>query len=194
MGDNIRADGYKAPAWGQFNRIAVREPEVETLAVIDRLVADCRADREDDPVKRWGLFGSLARSLGYLARYLLQGRERDVIVVEARWVASLAARVIEAGETYDARAGRLLPSTIREIAREVVRARKKFPGNRNLLGALTEEVGELFEAGLEQGPRRPADADQRTRREGVQVACVAIRIAEEGDASFSQLTDEERQS
>lgn len=191
--DNIRADGYKAPAWGQFNRIDAREPEVEMLAVVDRLVADCRADREDDPVKRWGLFGSLARSLGYLARYLLQGRERAIIAEEARWVASIAARILEQGEPYESRSMRLSPSTIREIAREVVRARTKFPGNRNLLGALTEEVGELFEAGLEQGPRRRHDADALTRREAIQVACVAIRIAEEGDADFAGSTPEEQQ-
>lgn len=182
------------PAWGQYTRTEAREPEGETLSVIDRLVADCRADREDDPVKRWGLFGALARSVGHLARYLLQGAPRDVVVDEARWVASLAARIIEHGLSTESRAGRLSPGILREIAREVVRARTKFPGNRNLLAALVEEVGEAFEVGLEQGPRRPPDAEALTRREAVQVACVAIRIAEEGDAAFAQLTNEERQS
>lgn len=67
---------------------------------------------------------------------------------------------------------------------EIVRARVKFPGNRFLLAALTEEVGELARALLQ---RKPDDA----WREALQVACVAMRIFEEGDATFADVTDAE---
>ena len=80
------------------------------------------------------------------------------------------------------------PLTLDAIAAEVTRARLKFPGNRHLLAALTEEVGELAQALLQGKPR--ADVVL----EAIQVACVAVRIIEEGDASFAALTDEERQA
>ena len=62
---------------------------------------------------------------------------------------------------------------------EIERARAKFPGNDHLTAALTEEVGETAQAYL-QG--RYADA----RAEAIQVACVAWRIVEEGDAEFER--------
>lgn len=68
--------------------------------------------------------------------------------------------------------------TLRDISEEVARARRKFPGNRFMLAALTEEVGELAQAMLQK--KGPTDI----RREAVQVAAVAVRIIEEGDASF----------
>jgi hypothetical protein len=75
----------------------------------------------------------------------------------------------------------LLDATEREIAR----ARQKFPGNRFLLAALQEEVGELARELLQKkGPGRII-------AEAIQVAGLAIRIAEEGDAIFALLTDEE---
>lgn len=64
------------------------------------------------------------------------------------------------------------------IRAEVLAARTKFPGNKHLLAALTEEVGELAQAILQDQPR------DLIVREAIQVACVAIRIAEEGDAAF----------
>lgn len=72
--------------------------------------------------------------------------------------------------------------TVIDISKEVVRARTKFPGNRLLLAALTEEVGELAKAMLQDRPI------EEIRREAIQVACVAIRIIEEGDSSFANLT------
>lgn len=75
--------------------------------------------------------------------------------------------------------------TVIEISKEVVRARTKFPGNRFMLAALTEEVGELAQALLQK--KDAADI----RREAIQVAAVAIRIIEEGDASFADMTDAE---
>lgn len=76
-------------------------------------------------------------------------------------------------------------ATMAAISAEVCRARTKFPGNRMMLAALTEEVGEVAKALLQ---KLPAD---EVRKEAVQVACVAIRIIEEGDASFADLTEEE---
>lgn len=75
--------------------------------------------------------------------------------------------------------------TIVGIVQEVKRARTKFPGNKMLLAALTEEVGELAKALLQ---KLPAD---EVRKEAIQVCAVAVRIIEEGDASFADLTDEE---
>lgn len=68
---------------------------------------------------------------------------------------------------------------------ELVYARTKFPGTRFLTVALMEEVGELAKALLQKKP------PEEWMGEALQVACVAIRIYEEGDASFEDLTDEE---
>lgn len=72
-----------------------------------------------------------------------------------------------------------------EIRDEVERARTKFPGNRYLLAALMEEVGELSQAMLQK------KSVTEIVREAIQVACVAIRIAEEGDATFDDIADHE---
>lgn len=76
----------------------------------------------------------------------------------------------------------LLPSpvTLADVADEVRRARTKFPGGRFLLAALAEEVGELAEAIVAK------DRDD-TFAEAIQVAAVAIRIAEEGDDTTYQI-------
>lgn len=66
--------------------------------------------------------------------------------------------------------------TFQAVDAEVVRGRAKFPGNRHMLAALVEEVGEVAER-LACGDREGA------AREAIQVACVAVRIAEEGDAT-----------
>ncbi len=73
------------------------------------------------------------------------------------------------------------------LVAELNRARAKFPGNAKLLVALMEEVGELAKALLQ---RRPLE---EIRAEAIQVACVAIRIFEEGDADFANVTDEQAQ-
>lgn len=70
------------------------------------------------------------------------------------------------------------------LADRVARGRAKFPGNRFMLAALTEEVGELARALLQRkGPE--------VRAEALDVAVVALRIYEEGDATFDDITDEE---
>lgn len=81
--------------------------------------------------------------------------------------------------------GSLYESSTADLSAEVQRARAKFPGNRLLLAALTEEVGELARAYLQREGR------ERVRREALQVACVAMRIFEEGDATFDDVTDQE---
>lgn len=57
------------------------------------------------------------------------------------------------------------------------RARRLYPTNEKLLPALMEEVGELSRALLDED-----DGDYR--EEAIQVACVALRIATEGDSQF----------
>ncbi len=63
------------------------------------------------------------------------------------------------------------------IRAELIRARKKFPGNAHLTVALTEEVGEVAEAYLN-------GTCGLARGEAIHVACVAVRIATEGDGDF----------
>ncbi len=75
--------------------------------------------------------------------------------------------------------------TLADVADEVVRARRKFPGNRFLLAALTEEVGELAKALLQ------AKSHEEVQIEARQVAAVAIRIIEEEDATFLDITPAE---
>jgi hypothetical protein len=77
--------------------------------------------------------------------------------------------------------------SIVELSRELDKGRLKFPHNRFLLAALTEEVGELASTLLQR--ERP----ERIKREALQVAAVAMRIYEEGDATFEHVTDEEAQ-
>ena len=68
--------------------------------------------------------------------------------------------------------------TLNNIVREVADAREKFPSNRHMLAALMEEVGELAQALLDD------QGSKRVYAEAKQVACVAIRIMEEGDTDF----------
>lgn len=72
-----------------------------------------------------------------------------------------------------------------DIKHELNAARSKFPGNLDMLPALTEEVGELS-AALIQHKHEPEKG--KTHRdiynEAVQVAVMAIRVATEGDPNF----------
>jgi NTP pyrophosphatase (non-canonical NTP hydrolase) len=67
-----------------------------------------------------------------------------------------------------------------EILDEVERAREKHPGVDVAMAALTEEVGELAEALMD----KPWG---EVRKEAVQVAAVALRVALEGDDSMLKL-------
>jgi len=64
-----------------------------------------------------------------------------------------------------------------KVEQEIVRARKKFPGANANMTALTEEVGELAKALL-------SEPTNRIMAEAVQVACMAARVALEGDPTL----------
>jgi len=69
------------------------------------------------------------------------------------------------------------------IRDELVAARKAFPESTHKLAALMEEVGELAQAMI-QHDRKLGTSATEILREAVQVACMAIRIAVEGDDNF----------
>lgn len=69
--------------------------------------------------------------------------------------------------------------SLEAVKNEIARAREKFPNNKHLLAALTEEVGELNKAYLEGD-------FEHAKTEAIQVACVALRILEEGDSDFQK--------
>jgi NTP pyrophosphatase (non-canonical NTP hydrolase) len=69
---------------------------------------------------------------------------------------------------------------VAEIRAELASARERFPSSAGAMCALTEEVGELAKAVLDE-PRA------RVRAEAIQVAVMAIRIALEGDPTLDQV-------
>lgn len=69
------------------------------------------------------------------------------------------------------------------IRDELVAARKAFPENTHKLAALMEEVGELAQA-IMQHDRKLGTSAIEVLREAIQVACMAVRIAVEGDDNF----------
>lgn len=75
---------------------------------------------------------------------------------------------------------------------EIKRARKKFPSNEDLLPALTEEVGELSQALIQQ-KHEPSKGKTSADifDEAIQVACVAIRVATEGEPNFPDFNPNE---
>jgi len=73
-----------------------------------------------------------------------------------------------------------------ELASEIDRARRKFPGGKLLTLALDEELGELARELLQNGNTPHA------RKEAIQIACVAIRIATEGCAEVENIGPESR--
>ena len=81
--------------------------------------------------------------------------------------------------------GGLELDTLLYLDSELAAGRRKFVGNRFLLTAATEELGELAKALLQREGR------ERVRAKALQLAVVALRIYEEGDASHSDITAEE---
>ncbi len=67
---------------------------------------------------------------------------------------------------------------------ELGAARKKFPETTHMLAALMEEVGELAQA-MMQHDTDGSQTIAMVLREAVQVACMAIRVATEGDENFA---------
>ena len=65
-----------------------------------------------------------------------------------------------------------------EIGYEVGRARRKFPSPEASMCALTEEVGELAKALLDE-------SHERVIEEAIQVAAMAVRVATEGDPTLN---------
>lgn len=65
-----------------------------------------------------------------------------------------------------------------DVRAELVRARAKFPGDRIMTIALAEEFGELCKAVLDE----PA---ANVRKEAVQTAVMAARVALDGDGSVT---------
>lgn len=82
-------------------------------------------------------------------------------------------------------------NVLADLEAELSKARSKFPGNEDLDNALTEEVGELNQALLQQ----KHEPDKKVThediyKEAIQVACVAIRIATEGVPNFPKYDPE----
>jgi len=69
-----------------------------------------------------------------------------------------------------------LDKTLADLKAEILRARAKHPKNRMLVEALLEEIGEAVN---EDYPPYP-EALRIGNTEWLQVACVAIRLFEEG--------------
>ncbi len=89
---------------------------------------------------------------------------------------------------YDDRAFRIEKNTgellehpfLIDVMREVARARRKFPSSYGSMCALTEEVGELAKALMDESP-------ENVRAEAMQVACMAMRVAIDGDPSLDPI-------
>lgn len=81
------------------------------------------------------------------------------------------------------------PSTFYDIKEELDGARRKFPTNKHMMSALTEEVGELAQALIDCD--RKEQTVSQVYREAMQVACMAIRVAEEGSQEFEYKYTEE---
>lgn len=73
--------------------------------------------------------------------------------------------------------------SIAELTDEMIAARRKFPDPTGLLTALLEEAGELAQAILQKRPLSDICG------EALQVACVAMRLYEEGDPLYAHLPD-----
>lgn len=69
-----------------------------------------------------------------------------------------------------------------DVYEEICRARHKFPSNEDQMMALTEEVGELAQALIDH--KRGDNTNSDVYDEAVQVACMAIRVACEGDRAY----------
>ena len=77
-----------------------------------------------------------------------------------------------------------------DVAEEVYSARQRFPGSNLVLAALTEEVGELAQAMLKVAAGKWPK--ERIREEAIQVAAMALRVAMEGDPSFTNYTEPDK--
>jgi NTP pyrophosphatase (non-canonical NTP hydrolase) len=69
------------------------------------------------------------------------------------------------------------------ITDELVAARGAFPGTTHMLAALVEEVGEVAQAMMHHDLKQGTSVHE-VLREAVQVGCMAVRLAVEGDDNF----------
>jgi len=78
-----------------------------------------------------------------------------------------------------------LKEVLIDLENEIYKARTKFPENEDLYYALGEEFGELGEALIQhKHDNVKGKTDGDIYKEAIQTACVAIRIATEGDKHF----------
>ncbi len=75
--------------------------------------------------------------------------------------------------------GKAEAELLTQIVRELDRARTKFPGDNVTTLALVEEVGELAQATFEK-------SRAEVRKEAIQVACMAMRVILDGDATLDE--------
>lgn len=76
-------------------------------------------------------------------------------------------------------------SFIEDLKKEYARAVNKFPKGFDLIPALMEECGELAQALLDQKYKStPQACSENVYEEAVQVAAVAMRIAQDGCPEF----------
>lgn len=72
---------------------------------------------------------------------------------------------------------------LKDVAAEMIKARAKFPTNKYKLASLMEETGEVSNAFLQNAYGKMDGIC--VWKECVQVASCALRLATEGDASFT---------
>ena len=69
-----------------------------------------------------------------------------------------------------------------QVKKELFAAREKFPNTEHVLAALTEEVGELAQAMLNE--KYKEGGPEEVLKEAIQVAAMAFRLATESDTTF----------
>ncbi len=137
-------------------------------------------------------FVALGEEYGELSEALYEKQGRVRVRAESVQVAAVAFRLFEEGDDdYDMPPHPIygddkntVGGSYHTIEHEVERSRKAFPGNKHMLAALAEEIGEVARALL------VGDFDN-ARVEAIQTAATAMRIFEEGDATYLQPDQED---
>lgn len=156
----------------EYARSAAVPPTAFTIAELQGTV------RELPPCESALL--ALVEHYGELCRALLQDMPTMRVQSEALLCAAYALQVIGVRSM----SGPLL----KVLANTVQAGRAKFPGNRMMLASLGEELGELCAAFA--GDLDAEDAKIEIAEEALQVAGIALRIYEEGDATFCDVPEE----
>jgi len=152
-------------------------------STVDLLILQVWHLRNDvDSEMAYCAFNELIVRAGKLARAMLQGEKYGMQAID---VAVLALDYHE-DKLSISHEVTLRPSTVQLLKGEIERGRSKFPKNDLMLPALLEEIGELAEAVKNENKEEAA-------KEALQVACIAVRIAEEGDTTFDNASEESKQ-